>query len=122
MFLLCASFADAQSVRRKLTDRVAPSPSLRAYVDSMQKRDIDIFVGRVVRVDGEYAIVYVMSPSVIRERVPVYYACDERMRPTALLQNQKISHRACSTFKVSKGEVRIGDTVMVKYLAPKSES
>lgn len=124
--ILCASALftsslSAQSVRRKLTDRVAPSPAMRALIESMPERDIDLYLGRIVRIDDEYAIVHVASSATVKNRAAVYYACDVTMTPTAILENMRVSHRACSTFRVVNGEARVGDTVMVKYLAPEKD-
>lgn len=110
-----------QSARRKLTGRVAPSPSMRQYLANPPHKDIDLYVGRIVRKDGEFVIVSVTSPNAVRGRTPMYYACDAKMNPTAILQNMKVSHRSCSTFKTLSGTALVGDVVMVKYLSPESQ-
>jgi hypothetical protein len=48
----------------------------------------------------------------------MYYACDSKMTPTAILENINIAHRSCATFKTKSGTTLVGDTVMVKYFAP----
>lgn len=121
LLLACAD-AHAQSSRWKLTGRVAQSPSMRQYLSNLPQKDIDLYVGKIVRKDGEFVIVNVMSPSTVKDRVPMYYACNAQMQPTAILQNMKISHRACATFKTVSGTAIVGDTVMVKYFAPNRES
>ena len=86
--------------------------------DINSQSDIDAYIGKVVRIDGEYVIVAVSSPSKIKDRVPMYYACDSKMTPTAILENINIAHRSCATFKTKSGTTLVGDTVMVKYFAP----
>ena len=94
-----------------------PKPELKLK-DINAQSDIDVYIGKIVRIDGEYAIVAVSSPSKIKDRVPMYYACDSKMTPTAILENINVAHRSCATFKVRNGKVLIGDIVMVKYFAP----
>ena len=113
--------ADAQSTRRGLGKRVAPSPALRQYLANLPERDIDLYVGRIVRKDGDIAIVNIMSPSTVRDRTPLYYACDSKMTPTAVLESAGASHRSCAAFKIVSGDALVGDVVMVKYFAPKKE-
>ncbi len=129
--ILCAliffetSAAPAQSMRRSLTSPrlVSPNsdaPSVEAYKESLPEKDVDLFVGKIIRKDADKVIVYVMStPARIPDRTPLYYACDAKMRPTAVLENLNIIHKACAAFQVSQGSVMLGDVVMVKYIAPK---
>ena len=110
--------SSAQSTRRGLGQRVAPSPAMRQYLKNLPQKDIDLYVGKIVRKDGDYVIVSVMSPNVVKDRIPMYYACDSKMTPTAILENINIAHRSCATFKTKSGTTLVGDTVMVKYFAP----
>lgn len=131
IFILCAlafcglENGHAQSMRRSLTSPrlVSPnsdSPAVEAYKASLPEKDIDLFIGKIIRKDGDNVIVYVMStPSKIPNRVTLYYACDQKMRPTAILENLNIIHKACAAFKVVQGSAMLGDVVMVKYIAPK---
>ena len=118
---LCAlpDLASAQqSARRKLYNRVAPSPSLKLLSESAPEVDFDFYVGRVVRKDGEYVVVNIVSHNKIAGRPPIYYGCDIEMCPTSILSGTGISHKACASFKIESGEARVGDVVMVKYPAP----
>ncbi len=122
--LLCCAAAESalsQSVRRGLTGRVAPSPAMRQYLEHLPQKEMDFYVGRIVRKDGDTVIVNIMSPSTVRDRAPMYYACDVKMRPTAILKYAKISHRSCAAFTVESGTALVGDVVMVKYLAPEKD-
>jgi len=119
--LFIAASAFAQSERRPSMGRIAPSPSLKHYLANLPEVDVDLYVGKIVRKDGDYVIVNVMSPSSVPNRQPVYYACDVKMRPTSILEYAGISHRSCATFKTASGTAITGDTVMVKYAAPKKE-
>ncbi len=108
----------AQSARRKLSGRVAMSPTIRQHIQNYElQRDIDLYVGKIVRIDGNYAIVNVSSPNKIANRQPMYYACDIKMVPTAILENANVSHRTCVTFKIINGTALVGDTVMVRYFS-----
>ena len=111
----------AQSARRGLGRRVAPSPAMRQYLDSLPQKDIDLYVGKIVRKDGEFVIVSIMSPNTVKDRIPMYYACDSKMTPTAILENINVAHRSCATFKTKSGTALVGDTVMVKYFAPEKK-
>jgi hypothetical protein len=95
------------------------APSVEAYKASLPEKDIDLFIGKIIRKDSDNVIVYVMStPNKIPDRVTLYYACDPKMRPTAILENLNIIHKACAAFKVVQGSAMLGDVVMVKYIAP----
>ena len=130
IFLVCAfvfcglGIAYPQSMRRSLTSSrmVSPNsdaPSVEAYKASLPEKDIDLFIGKIIRKDSDNVIVYVRStPNKIPDRVTLYYACDQKMRPTAILENLNIIHKACAAFKVVQGSAMLGDVVMVKYIAP----
>ena len=109
--LLCCAATEpalAQSIRRGLTGRVAPSPAMRQYLENLPQKDMDFYVGRIVRKDGDTVIVNIMSPSTVRDRAPMYYACDVKMRPTAILKYAKISHRSCAAFTVENSKTSPG--------------
>ena len=70
------------------------APSVEAYKASLPEKDIDLFIGKIIRKDSDNVIVYVMStPNKIPDRVTLYYACDQKMRPTAILENLNIIHK-----------------------------
>ncbi len=125
IFCLIAIFAstavNAQSARRGLSAKRTQSLAMKHYLKNLPLEDIDLYVGKVIRKDGEYVIVKIMSPNVVKDRIPMYYACDNQMSPTAILENINISHRSCATFKTQSGTALVGDTVMVKYFAPEEE-
>ncbi len=109
----------AQSTRRGL--KRSQTLAMKLYIASQPQKDIDLYLGRIVRKDGDYVIVTITSPNVIKDRVPMYYACDKKMMPTAILESPEFKHRSCAVFKTQSGKPLVGDTVMVKYLAPKEE-
>lgn len=51
----------------------------------------------------------------------IYYACDARMNLVAILIDLGISHKNCSMFMISEGDVELGDNVFVKFIPPDSE-
>ena len=118
---LFASDLYAQSTRRGLGRRVSQSPVMRQYLENLPQQDIDLYVGKIIRKDGDFVIVSIMSPSVVKGRIPMYYACDSQMTPTAILENINVSHRSCATFKTKSGTALVGDIVMVKYFAPEKK-
>ena len=122
-FSLAAGVGDvaAQSARRGLVGRTAESPSIRRLAEAAPQKDIDLYVGRVVEKHGEHVIMNVLQRNSVKDRTPVYYACDIEMRPTAILQSDGIVHRACASFKTVSGTALVGDVVMVKYPAPEEE-
>ncbi len=113
------STADAQSTRRGL--KRSQTLAMKQFLASQPLKDIDLYLGRVVRKDGDFVIVNITSPNVIKDRIPMYYACDQKMIPTAILESLQFKHRSCALFKTQSGEVLVGDVVMVKYLAPVEE-
>ena len=113
---LAAAELGAQSVRRKSVNTIAPSPSMRQYLESLPKEDIDLYFGRVIGVGDGVAYVLVSSPTKMRGRIPVYYACDMAMRPTAILSDMRLAHKNCAAFKIENGSVEKGDSVMVKHM------
>ena len=119
------SESSARSIKRGIASHTAPrteSPIIQKYLEQLpQQKDIDLYVGKIVRQDGDYVIVSIMSPNVIKDRIPMYYACDSKMTPTAILENINISHRSCATFKTKSGTALVGDIVMVKYFAPEKK-
>ncbi len=111
-----------QSAHRKLYNRVAPSPSLKLSAEAAEELDFDFYIGRIVRSDGKYVVVNIASNSKISGRFPIYYGCDAGMRPTSILSNTGVSHKTCTSFKVERGEARVGDVVMAKFPAPDGKS
>ncbi len=118
--ILSPSTADAQSTRRGL--KRSQTLAMKQFLANQPLKDIDLYLGRVVRKDGDYVIVNITSPNVIKDRIPMYYACDQKMTPTAILESLQFKHRACALFKTQSGDALVGDVVMVKYLAPVKEN
>ncbi len=98
--------------------KIAPSPALVRYSELRPERDIDMFLGKIIMKNDDTVYVYISSPVKLPARTPLYYACDPKMRPTSILSPTGMRHKACAVFKIKEGEAIVGDSVMVKYLAP----
>ena len=122
VFALAAALspaADAVSMRRGLD---APSPTRRARrLNPPPERDIDVYLGKIVRKDGNVAIVNIVTNFRSPDRKAVFFGCDVSMTPTSILRPLGITHRTCAAFEISEGSAAVGDSVMVKYCAPEKD-
>lgn len=86
--------------------------------------DFELRFGKIAKIQNNTAFVHIISRIPEAEIPPTFYACDARLNPVAELESLKTGYRDCFLFKVSRGEARQGDTVMVRYyktvLVPKS--
>lgn len=122
VFALAAALspaADAVSMRRGID---ASSPTRRARrLNPPPERDIDVYLGKIVRRDGNVAIVNIATNFRSPDRKAVFYGCDLSMTPTSILKPLGITHRTCAAFEISEGSAAVGDSVMAKYFAPEKE-
>ncbi len=119
---LAAAAADdalAQSTRFYKGPRMERVPE--SVIRERESRDIDFYLGRIVRRDADAVIVHITGspPRNLRGRAAIFYALDEKMRAIAVLEDGGNAFRNCATFKIARGDAKRGDIVMVKYLAPK---
>ena len=111
--------ADAVSMRRGID---APSPTRRARrLNPPPERDLDVNLGKIVRKDGNVAIVNIVTNFRSPDRKAVFFGCDVSMTPTSILRPLGITHRTCAAFEISEGSAALGDSVMVKYFAPEKD-
>ena len=80
-----------------------------------------MYLGKIVRKDGNVAIVNIVTNFRSPDRKAVFFGCDISMTPTSILKPLGITHRTCAAFEVSEGSATVGDLVMVKYFAPEKE-
>ena len=100
--MLFAQTANAQSMRRGLN---APSPTKRArIINPPPERDIDVYLGKIIRRDGNIIIVNITT----------------NFR-TSILKPTGITHLSCAAFEIAEGDALVGDFVMAKYFAPEKE-
>lgn len=111
-----ATTASALSMRRSLN---APSPTHRARIlNPPPERDIDAYLGKIVRKDGDIVIVNITTNFRSPDRKAVFFGCDANLTPTSILQPLGITHKNCAAFRVVEGTAIVGDGAMVKYFAP----
>lgn len=111
-----SSYAQDSDVKNKSDSKEVPS--MNKYLEETKQPhndDIDVYFGKVIKVENNTAIVRVTSPSKMSDRIPIYYVCDTAMRPTAILSDMRINHKSCAAFKIEEGKVEVGDLVMVKH-------
>ena len=52
---------------------------MRQYLENLPQQDIDLYVGKIVRKDGDFVIVSIMSPSVVSKFIyDIIIVCDFR--------------------------------------------
>ena len=116
---LCTICVEGVSMRRDID---APSPTHRARrLNPPPERDIDVYLGKVVRKDGNVIIVNITTNFRSPDRKAIFFGCDTSMTPTSILKPTGITHRNCAAFEIAEGDAIVGDSVMAKYLAPKKE-
>lgn len=122
IFFASAQFSEAQSTRASKAPRLERVPEwVQKERAEAELRDVDVFIGRVVRKDGNKIIVHITGNTVrgMENRIPLFYAVDTRMRPIAILEDKGVSHKSCATFTIAEGDAKKGDTVRVKYIVKK---
>ncbi|MBS1485724.1 MAG: hypothetical protein HP060_02895, partial [Opitutales bacterium] len=97
-----------------MTEFKKPEKKKKVFRES----EVDFRLGNVIWKQDKLVAVYLLSTS--RSMPPgwgsVFYVCDERMTPVATVVELGVSHRNCSMFLISEGEVELGDNVFVKYI------
>lgn len=117
--MLCPIGVEGVSMRRDID---APSPTHRARrLNPPLERDIDVYLGKVVRKDGNIIIVNITTNFRSPDRKAIFFGCDTSMTPTSILKPTGITHRSCAAFEIAEGDAIVGDSVMAKYLAPKKD-
>lgn len=117
--MVCPIGVEGVSMRRDID---APSPTHRARrLNPPPERDIDVYLGKVVRKDGNVIIVNITTNFRSPDRKAIFFGCDTSMTPTSILKPTGIIHRNCAAFEIAEGDAIVGDSVMAKYLAPKKE-
>lgn len=117
--MLFTQTANAQSMRRGLN---APSPTKRArIINPPPERDIDVYLGKVIRRDGNIIIVNITTNFRSPDRKVVFFGCDATLKPTSILKPTGITHLSCAAFEIAEGDALVGDSVMAKYFAPEKE-
>ncbi len=115
--VFCAqTFAAPRRPAAVLTEFKKPEKKKKVFRES----EVDFRLGNVIWKQDKLVAVYLLSTS--RSMPPgwgsVFYVCDERMTPVATVVELGVSHRNCSMFLISEGEVELGDNVFVKYIPP----
>lgn len=115
--VFCAqAFSAPRGPAAVLTEFKKPEDKKKIF----REKEIDFRVGTVIwKQDKLLALSLLSSP----KPAPagwrsVFYVCDERMTAVATILDLGISHRNCSMFVVSEGEVELGDNVFVKHIPP----
>lgn len=89
----------------------------------LPKLEFDLRVGYVIWKHGE--MIGVSTVTLQRQTPPgwnaVFYSCDKRMNPLAVVADLGISHRNCAIFAISEGDVELGDNIFVKFIPPEDE-
>lgn len=118
-FFVCDTHAQSHRASRAPRLERLPERVIKARQEWLN-RDIDIYFGRVARIDGKEIIVRLApSPVPPQDRIPLFYVADKKLRPVALLKDLNISHKTSAAFLVEEGSALVGDIVMVKYIKPK---
>lgn len=117
--IACAqAFAAPKRPSAVLTEFKKPKEKL-----PLPKLEFDLRVGYVVWKQGE--MIGVNIATLQRQTPPgwdaVFYSCDKRMNPLAIVADLGISHRNCAIFAVSEGDVELGDNIFVKFIPPEDE-
>lgn len=117
--LMCAqAFAAPKRPSAVLTEFKKPKVSA-----PRPKLEFDLRVGSVIWKQGD--VVGVNTVALRRQAPPgwdaLFYSCDKRMNPLAILADLGISHRNCAMFAISEGDVQLGDNIFVKFIPPKEE-
>lgn len=117
--IACAQvFAAPKRPSAVLTEFKKPKEKL-----PLPKLEFDLRVGYVVWKQGEMIGVNIAT---LQRRTPpgwnaVFYSCDKRMNPLAIVADLGISHRNCAIFAISEGDVELGDNIFVKFIPPEEE-
>lgn len=105
--------------RRSGSRTVYSGMSISPNVAREEEKEIDVRVGRVVDVEGEYVIVLMNQYERIDGAELQFYVCDMQMNPVGLLEGTFMRHKNCLVYKVIEGRVIEGDIVMLKQIRRK---
>ncbi len=87
----------------------------KVEIEKLNVLDFDVRFGKVVKIQDNIAFVQISSKLLERSSVPIFFACDIRMRPVARLETMNVGYRDCFLFKILEGTPQQHDTVVARY-------
>ncbi len=103
------SFASTEATidAKKAQEKTTPTKTVDVQAD--------MSFGRIVRIQKNVATVQIISKIQTSKIEPKFLVCDVKLNPVAELESMHIGFRDCFLFKISHGNAKVGDTVIVRY-------